>query len=135
MEVRILKIAENIARVAHQDQYRKNGEPYISHVQKVVSFVEDSIEVQVGAWLHDVLEDSEFTSKDLSEKGIPIELVRVVESLSQKREQSYTEYIQSVSSSEIAVKVKKADLIANMTENPGNKQIVKFSKALIMLCK
>ena len=87
------------------------------------------------AWLHDVLEDSEITSQDLCDKGISAELVRVVETLSKKREQSYSDYIQSVCSSEIAVKVKKADLIANMTENPGNRQIVRFSKALIVLCK
>jgi len=104
-------------------------------VLKVVSFVEKDNEIQSVAWLHDVLEDFEVTATDLRKNGIPMELVRVVEILSKKREQSYSEYIETVCTSEIAVKVKKADLIANLTENPGNKQISKFSKALIRLCK
>ena len=104
-------------------------------MQKVVSFVEKKKETQAVAWLHDVLEDTDITAKDLCEKGIPLEIVNIVKILSKKREHSYSEYIEAVCSSEIAVKVKKADLIANLTENPGNKQISKFSKALIRLCK
>ena len=130
----ILDIAESLARTAHAGQTRKNGSPYIFHVEFVVEQVAGDKDAEVVAWLHDVLEDSDLTSIELRDAGIPKDLISAVELLTKRRENTYGEYIEIVKKSELAVKVKKADIIANLVDKPGNKQITKFSKALISLC-
>ena len=129
-----IALAKEIAFEAHDGQFRKNGDPYIKHVSLVVSKIKDDKGAQVVAWLHDVLEDSGWTEKDLLKKGVSKEHVSIVLILTKKREQRYEDYIKNVSKSSIATRVKIADIISNLSDNPGNKQIVKFSKALIKLC-
>ena len=43
--------------------------------------------------------------------------------------------IRRVAESKLATRVKVADILANLGDNPGNRQIVKFAKALIVLCR
>lgn len=126
--------AETIARKAHEGQYRKDGSPYIQHVEKVVIQLQGDPEAQAVAWLHDVLEDTDMTTKDLLSQGISPKVVEVVTILTQKREQRFKDYIDLVSSHKLATKVKKADLIANLSDKPGTKQTVKFAQALLSLC-
>lgn len=134
-EIMTLKLAEKIAREAHRDQYRKDGSPYIEHVEKVVNQLAENNDAKIAAWLHDVLEDTDMTRNELKQAGISESVVDVVELLTKRREQNYNEYIEQVKTSDLAIKVKKADIIANLSDNPGNKQMVKLAKALIALCR
>ena len=108
-----LKIAEQIAREVHKGQKRFNKEDYIKHPEAVANSFED-IECKIVAWLHDVLEDSDLTFKDLIEKGIPYHLTQSVESLTREKDQNYKDYILQVKEDEIATKVKIADLKHNL---------------------
>jgi GTP pyrophosphokinase len=65
-----IRHAYHVAEVAHQDQKRKSGEPYITHPLAVAHILaelrmdEDSI---VAALLHDVLEDTPVTESQIRE--------------------------------------------------------------------
>ena len=133
-EITILDKAERLSRQAHLGQERKNGNPYINHIEDVVLRLGDDRDAKIVGWLHDVLEDSDLTSDKLISEGIPAVLVKEVQLLTKRREQTYSQYIDIVKTSSIAIKVKKADIISNLSDNPSNKQIVKMAKALIQLC-
>ena len=125
--------AKLLASDAHAGQQRKDGSPYTVHLELVASKM-DSEDAKVIAWLHDVLEDTDIEVIDLFSKGISGNNIEVIQVLTKRREQRFEDYIDSVSKNDMARKVKIADLIANISDNPSNKQIVKFSKALIRLC-
>ncbi len=73
---RLIDIDENIqkaidfARMSHEGQFRKSGEPYVIHPILVASIVasisSDSVMV-IAALLHDVVEDTEYTLEDVRE--------------------------------------------------------------------
>jgi len=63
-----LERAIQIATGAHTSQVDKAGEPYILHPLRVMLNV-SSPDERLVAVLHDVIEDSEITSKDLLSEG------------------------------------------------------------------
>jgi (p)ppGpp synthase/HD superfamily hydrolase len=73
--------AEQLARAAHQGQFRKyTGEPYIVHpeaVANIVATVTDDPVMLAAAWLHDVVEDTNVTI-DMIEAGFGPEIASVV---------------------------------------------------------
>lgn len=129
-----LEKAKEIAIKAHDGQLRKNGEPYSTHLELVASQFKDDELAQTIAWLHDVIEDTDVTVEQLRDCGFSERVLNDVILLSKPRELSYQQYIDRIKSSLIAVKIKKADITANLLDNPGNKQTIKLAKALIQLC-
>ncbi|HHW36728.1 MAG TPA: bifunctional (p)ppGpp synthetase/guanosine-3',5'-bis(diphosphate) 3'-pyrophosphohydrolase [Bacillales bacterium] len=69
-DVAFVEAAYKYAEVAHSEQYRKSGEPYIIHPIQVAGILAelemDPVTVAAG-FLHDVVEDTEVTLKDLEE--------------------------------------------------------------------
>ncbi len=128
-----LEVAQLLAIEAHEGQLRKDGSPYTRHLELVASKV-DGQDAKVIAWLHDVLEDTDTTVADLQSNGISQTNIEIIQMLTKKREQCFEDYIDLIGRFELARKVKVADIIANLSDNPSNKQVVKFSKALIKLC-
>jgi (p)ppGpp synthase/HD superfamily hydrolase len=67
----IVERAANYAKLAHLDQVRKyTNEPYIVHPKAVawfVSLVTDDLNVLAAAWLHDVVEDTAITIKQIDD--------------------------------------------------------------------
>jgi RelA/SpoT family (p)ppGpp synthetase len=81
-----LEEAYHFSDAAHQGQYRKSGEPYISHpvaVAEILSHWQLDAQTLVAALLHDVLEDTSVSKDDISERfGKPVsELVDGVSKL------------------------------------------------------
>lgn len=67
----IIKEAYEFARDAHKDQVRKSKEPYIIHplnVAIILAGLELDKEAIVASLLHDVVEDTEYTLEDITEK-------------------------------------------------------------------
>lgn len=63
-----LEKAYNIAKNAHEGQNRASGEPYITHpleVAYILAEIELDCETIVGALLHDVVEDTDYTLEDI----------------------------------------------------------------------
>ena len=64
-----LRLAFEFAREAHMPQRRKSGEPYIIHPVNVARIVAEELELGadpvIAAFLHDVVEDTDFTIDDI----------------------------------------------------------------------
>lgn len=126
-------LAETIARISHEGQTRRDGiTPYIKHPEMVVEKLgPDSTEDQKSvAWLHDVLEDTDATSEDLLEQGISHDVVTAVEILTKTKNQPYVEYLEAVAQNDLARTVKIADMLANLSDTPTDRQILKYAKGL-----
>lgn len=129
---RALKIAHD----AHQGQFRRDGTtPYIEHVVQVVRNVikrggdDDDI---VVAWLHDTIEDTSLTAAQLL-TNFPSYIVDAVVALTHKEDESYAQAIERAKANPIARKVKIADNLANLSNGPTDKQIIKYSMSLQVL--
>ena len=80
-DITILKKAYVFAARAHKGQIRRSGEPYLSHPLEVAQMLSemklDGVTLAAGL-LHDVLEDTEVTTKELEEAFGP-EITALVE--------------------------------------------------------
>ncbi|WP_019242723.1 MULTISPECIES: RelA/SpoT family protein [Bacillus] len=73
-DVAIVEKAFHYAENAHKDQYRKSGEPYIIHPIQVAGILADlelDASTVASGFLHDVVEDTDVTLKDLEENFNP----------------------------------------------------------------
>jgi len=86
---------------AHDDQADKTGKPYIFHPVAVAS-VFRSEEEQAVALLHDVLEDTRWTSKDLRCHGIPEHIIEAVEALALRADEADGPYCLRVAQNALA---------------------------------
>lgn len=86
-----------------------------------------------AAWLHDILEDTGATSESLFNAGIPHEVIDALLVLTKSKGESYEEYLDMVSMNGIARQVKVADMLHNLSDKPTKRQIIKYSKGLLLL--
>ena len=144
-----LDAASRIAGIAHQNQFRRDGQPYIMHptaVQAITKrYYPDNIEAQILAMLHDVMEDgpaqSGLTRRQLYrlvKDSIPgdtsaaqsiMKALRVM-THSKRTHPVYEDYLELVFSNPLAAIVKVSDLIHNLSHNPSDRQIIKYRNAL-----
>ncbi len=108
--------AERLARHAHANQVDKAGMPYIEHVERVVrnllQFWPDATADEISAaWLHDVIEDTEWDAALLRRAGIAPGAIAIVQELTRDPGATYLAWIQSLAAlgSTSAIKVKLAD--------------------------
>jgi (p)ppGpp synthase/HD superfamily hydrolase len=102
-----------IALEAHTGQVDKASRPYILHPIRVMSKMNNEIEMSV-AILHDVIEDSSLTLEMLKDKGISKEAIEALQHLTKKPNEPYDDFIERVMKNELAVKVKIEDIKDNM---------------------
>ena len=122
---KILELAKNIATKAHNSQFRNDKKTtYIEHPKAVVKILKDIYPINyfpgyvtykelIVAWLHDVIEDTKVTEIDLLKAGIPFDLVNFVRVLTQKKDETYLQYILRVKENKVATTIKLADLKHN----------------------
>ena len=70
-DISMIERAYEIARSAHENQFRKSGEPYIIHplsVGIILADLELDKETIVAGLLHDVVEDTEWTNEDVTKE-------------------------------------------------------------------
>lgn len=107
---KVLVVATN----AHAGQFDKGGKPYILHPLAVMSLLNsDDEELQCIALLHDVIEDTKTTWKELEELGCTNRILTAVKALTKMPGQSYDEYKEGVFQNQDAMLVKMADLRHN----------------------
>lgn len=112
----LLITAERIARIAHRDQTRKDGKPYITHPQAVAESM-SSEEGKIVAWLHDVLEDTPITETGLLVQGIPEKLIYDIQTVTRMKDETYFHFIKRVSEgSDNAISVKINDIFHNLSD-------------------
>ncbi len=130
LESKVLTVAEYVAEIAHYGQVDKAGVDYIEHPRTVASMVSETNE-KICALLHDVMEDTKFP-EDALRILFGDEIVDTLLLLTHRDGDSYEEYIQKISKSALATKVKIADLTHNSDltrlKNVTEKDIQRYNK-------
>lgn len=108
-----LERALAIATLAHAGQQDKAGEPYILHPLRMMLKLESEEERQT-ALLHDVLEDTAVTLKDLQEAGFSDAVLEAVQLLTRQPEETRMEAAQRAAQNPLALRVKLADNADNL---------------------
>ena len=129
-KVDIVDAAKRLATIAHQNQFRKDGvTPYITHPEAVAD-VMNTPEEKAIAWLHDVLEDTEYTESHILFFGIPEDIVRDIKALTKTKGTPYEEYLTNILNHPRAQRVKIADMIHNYKDTPTAYQRIKYSNGI-----
>ena len=124
---KLIRRAFDVAVDAHKDQRRKTGEPYIYHPIAVAKIVAEEIGLGATsiacALLHDVVEDSEYTSEDL-EKIFGEKIARIVSGLTKisvmnhqnisVQSENYRKLLLTLSEDFRVILIKIADRLHNM---------------------
>jgi (p)ppGpp synthase/HD superfamily hydrolase len=112
-----LEQARSIALVGHAGQYDKSGGNYFDHTERVADMAPvDDYEGRAAAYLHDVLEDTEFTERMLRLAGIPMSVVDAVEALTHRNHEPNETYWNRVKLNDLALRVKLWDIDDNMDQ-------------------
>lgn len=134
--------AFSIAKESHKGQKDKAGVDYIEHLKATADNVRRNFtdKIIAVAYLHDILEDTSITDKDLMKMGMPIDVVIAIKALTKEKGESYIKYLERVKENLIARIVKLADLEHNMDlsriENPKRRdfeRLEKYQKAVLFL--
>lgn len=127
----LLKNALEIATEAHEGQLDKSGVPYIKHPIAVSQSdrLEDDVE-RAAALLHDVIEDTPLEAQDLLDRGVPAEVVRLVDILSRRPHpiETHRQYVERVAQDEKATRVKLADMDHNTSPARRTPGVATMSK-------
>jgi (p)ppGpp synthase/HD superfamily hydrolase len=128
-----------IALNAYAGKKDKAGKTYILHPLRIMAKMDTSEEMSV-ALLHDVIEDSEITAKDLLQEGIPENIVAAVQALTKIEGEDYEQFVDRVLKNKLAAKIKKADIEDNInvlrltTVTPKDlERIAKYHKAWLKI--
>ena len=136
----------NTARMAHVGQTRRDGSEYFSHPSQVRNiarkfYPKDNI-AQMAALLHDSLEDAPGSTVDsveemeqyikgsIQDPASAEEVIRVVRALTHEKGGDYLSYVVGLLGDVTTLRVKLADMVHNLTDNPSPKQKAKYKSAL-----
>lgn len=130
-----IDIALQIATKAHEGQKDRDGYPVILH-PITVGMMGDTDEEKMAGFLHDVVEDTDYTFEDLTFIGIPTGVVNALRLLTHTKGTDYYEYVQGIidSGNPIALQVKYNDLRHNYARGKAYPDLQKkHGKALEMV--
>jgi (p)ppGpp synthase/HD superfamily hydrolase len=134
MKLAKLEEIRRFAKERHSGQFRRDGvTPYFAHCEKVATLVNEPIQKAI-AYCHDLVENNVATIDEISEKFKEMDLTRGVEVLTKKDCEEYLPYIERIASSLTqTMRVKIADIVSNLSENPTQDKISLYYKALTIL--
>ena len=142
-----------LSQYAHRNQFRRSGEPYFFHPQEVGEIVDDYYDDDITyhvAMLHDALEDGiplgnindedhffDLLIDELDEADIESadQIFDAVKLLTKQSGQDYIDYVNLVIRNRYALRVKLADMMQNIGDNPSQKQVKKYANAKNYLVK
>ena len=141
-EIDLVKRAHKIAEKAHSGQFRKSGEPYISHplsVALILAELKLDYFCIVAAILHDCIEDTSVTKDDVSDQ-FGEQVAHIVEGVSkltnleftsstQKQAQNFQKLILAMSKDMRVMIIKLADRLHNMRTIDSMSEEKKIHKA------
>lgn len=110
-----LERAIAIAAQAHSGQVDKAGVPYILHPLRVL-LRQQTLDAQIVAALHDVVEDSPWTLDQLRAEGFPPEIIAAVDAITRRPDEEYEAFVLRAGRNPLARPVKLADLDDNLDQ-------------------
>lgn len=112
---KIVELCLEIALKAHAGQADRDGNPVILH-PLTVGLAGKTPEEQCAGFLHDVVEDTDYTFDDLLQLGVPENIVDALRLLTHAPQDEYTDYVRRIATSgnPIAIAVKLNDLHHNL---------------------
>ncbi|BDD03362.1 RelA/SpoT family protein [Aureibacter tunicatorum] len=144
----IIRKAFNVALEAHKDMRRKSGEPYIYHPIEVARICVDEIGLGttsiVAALLHDVVEDTDITLKEIEELFGP-KVAQIIDGLTKisgvfekgtsQQAENFRKMLLTLSEDLRVILIKLADRLHNMrtlNSMPRNKQLKIASETIYL---
>ncbi len=106
------------AKIKHEGQKRRNGEPYIEHPKRVADYLKNKgfgIEYQITGLFHDLLEDTDAQEEDILALSND-DVLTAVRLLTKRKGLSSEEYIRDILENPLAKEVKTADRIDNLKD-------------------
>ena len=97
---------------AHKEQIDKSGMPYVFHPFHLAEQMKTE-ETTIVALLHDVIEDTHYTSPDLSAMGFEQAVIDAIALMTHADNVDYMDYVRAIKENPIAKTVKLADLKHN----------------------
>jgi (p)ppGpp synthase/HD superfamily hydrolase len=129
----MLELCKQIALKAHEGQMY-GDKPYSYHLEQVVNQMNDhETDAKMVAWLHDIIEDGHVSGKQLTELGVPEHVVEAVGLLTKMHGETYVQYINNICTNRLAMRVKEADLVANIANGPCKSLRERYIKALAVI--
>jgi len=136
---KLTKQAMKLCFEAHKDQVDKTEIPYVFHPFHLAELMNDEY-TTVIALLHDVVEDTEYTFKDLEDMGYPKEVIDALRLLTHEKGVPYMEYVSKIKDNPLAKTVKLADLRHNsdmtrldVVDEKAIERGNKYKKAILLL--
>ena len=137
------------ARMAHMGQKRRSGEEYFTHPSEVRNIVRKfypkDYAAQMTALLHDSLEDAPGSTVDSVEEMEQFIrgsiqnpesgqiVIDAVKSLTHEKNAPYADYVVGLLNNQLALRVKLADMVHNLSSTPTPRQKLKYAKSVEML--
>jgi (p)ppGpp synthase/HD superfamily hydrolase len=137
-----ISLAYEFARLAHYNQFRLDGKTqYFEHLVAVAHkcyklWPNDPEQNHIAcvAYLHDLLEDQ---SDTVYAKRLPFafsaRIVKAVNAITHPKSEPYDDYIKRVCQNDIAAKVKLADMLHNLSDDPRQDRVKKYARAIEQL--
>ena len=127
---------------AHEGQVDKSGLPYVHHPLHLAEQMDDE-DSTIAALLHDVVEDTDYTIKDLKGMGFGDAVIEAIDIMTHRPGVPYMDYVKEIAKNPIARKVKLADLnhnsdLTRLNHEPTSKdleRVEKYKKAKELLEK
>jgi (p)ppGpp synthase/HD superfamily hydrolase len=127
-----------VAALAFEDRRRDGShELYLTHVLDVAQALgpEATLMELSTAVLHDVLEDTEWTTDDLAESGVEAMIVEAVETLTRGPDEEDDEFVARICATPgvvgaTAQRVKLADLTVNLATAGSDEERERFERSL-----
>lgn len=139
----------NTARMAHMGQMRRDGKEYFSHPSEVRNIVRrfypKDYAAQMVALLHDSIEDAPGNTVDSVEEMETLIrgsiqspeagyiVVDAVKALTHEKSSPYSDYVAGLLDNQLALRVKLADMVHNLSSTPSPRQKAKYTDAINMI--
>ena len=133
----LFKKAIDIAKVMHKGQLYGDKDYFTWHLTCVALLAEalnssqdwclDSFDVSIVSYLHDVIEDTDMTGKELYSLGFKKHHVESIELLSRDKNTSRNAYIKTIKTNRLATLVKIADTMSNLSNSIQTLQVARIN--------
>lgn len=127
-----MESARAMAIMAFDDRTGPYGDSLFEHSERVSCRVE-SVEAKTVAWLHDMVEDTDVTLKEIR-AAFGAKIAAAVDALTRRKGETYFSYVERAGTDALAREVKVADIEDHLERGGIPSSLLKrYTKALSLL--